>query len=842
MTARVPPEPCEILSGHWVWACRIPWLPDLLGSAAYASVTESVITEAYGRQIALLRAIASSSPDGTAVQFRILSHGPLSVEPLGLYLLGRARSQTGASDLASLVTSSVPIEYPLEAVPSGELARILVPLSLGDTESANWAEVRRHVESLDSSSSGAINDTAKPTREPVVLPWNWSPQALLSTLQSLRGHPGCTALIVHVERARASDELHRYLNEEASSFRDLLSDDENPLIVGGLLAYRRWQRELSRLGLHMRVVLVSDTKLSAGIPEAVGVDLTRSFETGGERDDLHGSFVVARPTSSADIDSMRDLVDLLESRPFALTDHPAVSELQLLFDPVEAHNVFRLPITPEGGVPGVSTAKMSNLPSGMFDGELDPGAMHIGTTIDGRPYQLSKDALNKHILLAGLPGFGKTNTVHTILARASEQAIPFLVIDPAKSDYGALLAEISATGQPVNHVSLGPDALAFNPFAVPEGSTARQHGSRVVAAFDSAFNMSQLFPIGHLVLSRAVFRAYDLADRESAGAPTLNDVAAQADDIIRSGRFRGEAASNLRGSVQGRLEFLGEGSMGTAMLADAAGGIDWQKLTSKPCVIEIRAFASPTERSLIFALLLAGFVSFREANPLLGGLGHVLVLEEAHRIIADPESGPTSEGTRTFIDALAELRSAGQGFIVVEQAPSRLHPAVAKLTGTKIVHRTVEEAERQTLGASMMLPPEQVDDMARLTVGRSIAFSVDDTVARLVNVDLSPASDGDSAVPVARTLAPQAGEAPMFCRGCPFACTGRAGLRMSEELERSGRVGDGGFDWLIQQGSSPAEAWCANAKVAHDISDYDTRLAALDSLNQGLRRERSSRK
>ena len=837
MTTRDPPEPYEVLNGHWVWACRIPWLPDLLGSAATTSVTESVVVEAYGRQIALLRAIASSSPEGTAVQFRILSSGPSSSEPLGLYLLGRGRSQVTASDLASLVTSSVPIEYPLEAASRSELAQILVPVPLDELESDNWAEVRRHVESLDPSPTDLGNEAATHVREPVVLPWNWSPQAMLSTLQSLRGHPGCTALIVHVERAQASGDLHRYLNQEASSFRDLLRDDENPLIIGGLVAYRRWQRELSRLGLHMRVVLVSDNHLSAGIPEAVGVDLTRSFETGGARDDLNGSFVVARPTTSTEIDSMRDVVDLLESRPFAVTDHPTVSELQFLFDPVEAHNAFRLPITPEGGVPGVSTAKMSSLPAGVFDGELDHGAMHIGTTIDGRPYQLSKD-----VLLAGLPGFGKTNTVHTILARASEQAIPFLVIDPAKSDYGALLAEISATGQPVNHVSLGPDALAFNPFAVPSGSTARQHGSRVVAAFDSAFNMSQLFPIGHLVLSRAVFRAYDLADRESAGAPTLNDVAAQADDIIRSGRFRGEAASNLRGSVQGRLEFLGEGSMGTAMLADAGGGIDWQKLTSEQCVIELRAFASPTERSLIFALLLAGFVSFREANPLPGGLGHVLVLEEAHRIIGAPESGPTSEGTRTFIDALAELRSAGQGFIVVEQAPSRLHPAVAKLTGTKIVHRTVEEAERESLGASMMLPPEQVDDMARLTIGRSIAFSVDDTVARLVNVDLSPSSDADSAVSIARTLAPQAYEAPMFCSGCPVACTGRAGLRMVEELERSGSVGKAGWDMLIDRGLSQAETWCANAKVAHDISDHDKRVAALESLKRARASAQSDRK
>ena len=55
---------------------------------------------------------------------------------------------------------------------------------------------------------------------------------------------------------------------------------------------------------------------------------------------------------------------------------------------------------------------------------------------------------------------------------------------------------------------------------------------------------------------------------------------------------------------------------------------------------------------MILALLLAGWASYREAHP-ERGLAHVTVLEEAHRVLGKVGS-TTSEGARTFLDALAD--------------------------------------------------------------------------------------------------------------------------------------------------------------------------------------------
>ena len=108
-------------------------------------------------------------------------------------------------------------------------------------------------------------------------------------------------------------------------------------------------------------------------------------------------------------------------------------------------------------------------------------------------------------------------------------------------------------------------------------------------------------------------------------------------------------------------------------------------------IVEFRAFSSPEDRSLLFGLLFSGLVGYREAHP-AEGLAHVTVLEEAHRLLRASASG--SFAASLFADAIAELRGAGEGFIIVDQAPSGLIPEASKNTGTKIAHRLLDREER----------------------------------------------------------------------------------------------------------------------------------------------------
>lgn len=794
MPLRAVPIASEVTFGSFLWGAQIPWLPDLLADEGRGSVSGRPLLEAYGRQVAMLRAVATTSPIGSALQLRF-AFDPDRHSPLSLVLLGRAHSEQDAKRLARLVVAVLPQELPLESLEPSEVAQHLDWLP--DVGPEGWSEVRRAVETLqphvDLSASGD-----DPT-EPVVLPWNWSAQAMLSTLGLLREQSARVVLGVHIERRVVPVDVLDYMIAACANFRRLAGGDEHPLVAAGLGAYRRWLRELPRAALHMRVFLGAEEPVAAGMAEAIGVDLTRAWESAGAGA-LAGGFSVVRPDSVHEVDLASELLTGLVSHPWQAPDDPDLAELQCLFDPHEASTAFRLPVTAEGGIPGVATGRLSSLPKGARRKAEVTDGIELGPDANGMPFNLTLSALNRHTLVAGLPGFGKTTTVQSMLVQLAALGIPFLVIDPAKSDYSG----VPVPGLEV--LTLDPDCVAFNPFAPPVGVAQRAYVARALAAFDTAFQFS-LWPIGLIVLGRALTEAF--ASTPEGEAPTLNTLVASVGELIRRSRYTGEVRANLEASLLARLENLGEGVLGDTLRGGPHDGIDWAGILAKPTIIELRRFSAPAERSLVFALLLAGLISYREANP-RPGLAHVTVLEEAHRVLGGGQVDAVGSGVRAFSDALAELRGSGEGFVIVDQAPSGLHSSVLKLTSNTIVHRTVDRSEREILGASMLLREDQLDDLARLPPGRAIVFAADSEAPSLVQI--SPRSDTSlsrravegrrhlTSSPPSRVL--------LVCAACPVACRGSAGLSSLDSIDQNAPPAELAKQaWAARKGNS-AEATC----------------------------------
>jgi hypothetical protein len=361
---------------------------------------------------------------------------------------------------------------------------------------------------------------------------------------------------------------------------------------------------------------------------------------------------------------------------------------------------------------------------------------------------------------------------------------------------------------------LDPDTPAFNPFAPPAGCPPTAHAGRVLAAFDAALGLSGVWPTGYVTLGRALFTAYERC--EDGEAPTIRTLYAALGDTIRRSGFSGPDGLNARAALLGRIEFLVRGPLGAALTADARAGVDWADLMSRPAVVELRRFAGPVERSLVFALLLAGLVSYREANPVGGGLAHVTVLEEAHRVLA-PGDGAGSEGVRLMVEAVAELRGSGEGFVVVDQAPSSLHPGIPKVTGSVLAHRLVEPAERAAVGAGLLLDARQQDDLARLPRGRAVLYAGQSVGSVVVDVE---AATGTSAgpVPPQRTLVPGAAADPLICVGCRSTCRHRAtGRRLADDP----RLGTAPGPQLVPLALQLADDHDSRARcaVAHVLGD-----------------------
>lgn len=773
-------ESREIRVGRFGWAAEIPWLPDLL--AVPRSVTGNVLSEAFGRQIAFLRALAGGAPPGAAVQLRYTAL-PDSAQ-VRCHLVAAANSQQEADLLSRVVAASLPPELPLRPVEPKDINGVLRAVDADGLTSDSVVEIRRSVDSLDPTLEG---DTAA---DPVIFPWSWSAQALLGSLGLMRQQQTTTSLVIHVEPARLDGSGAIYLQDEIARLAaELREGAEQPLTRAAIRAYGKWLRLLPRGCLHLRVLLVGDGSLAPGLADSLGNELTTSFEESGAV--ATGAAAVISPQSGRDLDACAQLIDEVRSVPFQLPAQPELASLLHLFDPVEANAAFRFPVAPRGGLPGLGTQRPSALGEGASERTADASVV-LGTTTAGTPFGLAIEDLNQHVLVAGLPGFGKSSTVRLMLRRAHQElnSLPFLVIDPVKDDYRTLMAQITAEcGTPTRIVRLTPNDVAFNPLAVPDGVDPSRHAGRVIAAFESAMDFGD-FHLGRVLLRRVMVRIFDEM-RDGRGNPTMRELYRRMGDSIKRSSFREQDRGNLEGSLLGRLELFTNGLAGRALMGGAQDGIPWAEIMEQPTLIELGEFAGPAERSLMFGLLIAGLVSWREAHPARDELAHLTVLEEAHRVLR-PSSNPDA-GVAVFMDAIAELRGAGEGFVVVDQSPTALHPQVLKLTGTKLVHRLVEADERAAMSASMVLDPAAGEDIARLARRRIVAYAASSSAAELVEVaderhpSMQTRLDAETTTPpdlvhLSSSLAFKPTFEPLVCVDCPVMCRGFVGAQRADEV------------------------------------------------------------
>src|SRR5699024_7655638 len=66
---------------------------------------------------------------------------------------------------------------------------------------------------------------------------------------------------------------------------------------------------------------------------------------------------------------------------------------------------------------------------------------------------------------------------------------------------------------------------------------------------------------------------------------------------------------------------------------------------------------------------------------------------------------------------IAEMRSFGEGFIIVDQSPGLLDMSVMRNTNTKIIMRLLENSDRELVGNTIGLNSEQKAELSRLKTG-----------------------------------------------------------------------------------------------------------------------------
>lgn len=366
--------------------------------------------------------------------------------------------------------------------------------------------------------------------------------------------------------------------------------------------------------------------------------------------------------------------------------------------------------------------------------------LHLGSLVQsGRvlnniPIYLDRSELNKHIFISGVTGAGKTTTCQKILL---ESAMPFLVIEPAKTEYRILTKNYDD----ILIFTLGKDKVApfrLNPLEFFKHESISSHVDMLKACIESAFDMEAAIP---QIIEKAIYESYSqcgwnvtndtnrfykdpFADDVEA-FPTLAEVIENCRKVVDEQGFDERLKNDYIGSINARLQGLVVGAKG--LMLNTRRSINFRDLVHRRVILEIEDIRSGAEKSLVMGFIMSNLIEAIKAEFFEDtSFKHITLVEEAHRLLAKYEPGDSlskKQGVETFANMLAEVRKYGESLIIADQIPAKLTPEVLKNTNTKIVHKLFAQDDKDAVGNTMALTKDQVQYLSSLDPGRVIAFS-----------------------------------------------------------------------------------------------------------------------
>lgn len=407
----------------------------------------------------------------------------------------------------------------------------------------------------------------------------------------------------------------------------------------------------------------------------------------------------------------------------------------------------------------------------------------IGCVSDGHrslknmEFSLSEKDLNKHTFICGITGSGKTTTVKGILRNCKK---PFMVIESAKKEY----RNIDIGDRPLTVYTLGKpelNCLQFNPFYIQCGINLQTHIDFLKDLFNASFSFYGPMPY---ILEKCLhniyrnkgwnltlgYHPYLINSQNSVNAfdsdylkkqytlkthkylfPTMQDLKNEVKRYIDVElQYDGEVGGNIKTAMLARLDSLCVGSKG--FMLNTYEPIAMGKLMQENVVFELEGLADDSDKAFCVGLLVV-FINeyrqvFKDEHPTEKiGLQHLLVIEEAHRLLKNVDTEKSSENmgnpkgkaVEHFTNMIAEMRSYGQGVIIAEQIPSKLAPDVIKNSSNKIVQRVVSADDQALVANTIGIKEEDAVYLGSLKTGYALCHKEGMSLPVFVKID--PVSD-----------------------------------------------------------------------------------------------------
>ena len=397
---------------------------------------------------------------------------------------------------------------------------------------------------------------------------------------------------------------------------------------------------------------------------------------------------------------------------------------------------------PHKSVPGVPVSEMVAFSRNVVHELVPDGQVmelghisHMGA-IEGTSVCLDIESLSAHTLITGSTGSGKSNTVYHMLTELKKHGVKFLVVEPAKGEYKNVFGkdrDVTVYGTNEKYAEL----LRIDPFKFPQSVHVLEHIDRLIELFNVCWPMYAAMPA---VLKDAVLCAYescgwDLEESENPFGdeifPTFKDLQRELIAVLDRSAYSDEVKGNYIGSLATRVKSLTNGINGKIFTDNA---LDYARLFDENVLVDLSRVGSTETKSLIMGLLVMALHEYRMDRSAPGTnrkLNHITVLEEAHHLLrasssmaAAAEEGGSLAGksVEMIANAIAEMRTYGEGFIVVDQSPGAIDLSAIRNTNTKIIMRLPDEADRKQAGRSAALKDTQIDELAKLRRGTAVVY------------------------------------------------------------------------------------------------------------------------
>ncbi len=507
------------------------------------------------------------------------------------------------------------------------------------------------------------------------------------------------------------------------------------------------------------------TAIGYSSPSEVGVSILRSCLSG----EIAKPSIDLLPIKTYDVDNVNGIVPL-----------PKLNANNPLLAPMTSGELAMISTPPFESVPDfeLKKGKVYPLISTSNEGVEIGYVSDSGRVIKDMPFCLSEKDLNKHTFICGITGSGKTTTVKGILTKCKKA---FMVIESAKKEYRNIKLD---DDRKVQIFTLGKTELncpQFNPFYIQEGINLQTHIDYLKDLFNASFSFYGPMPY---ILEKCLHNVYankgwnltlgyhpflintknsvNLFDDEYMSKqyenpnhkflyPTMQDLKDEVKRYIENEmQYEGEVAGNVKTAMLARLESLCVGSKG--FMLNTHNYMNMSEIMKGNTVYELEGLADDTDKAFCVGLLVIFVNEYRQVfkekseNTDLG-LQHLLVIEEAHRLLKNVETEKTSENlgnpkgkaVEHFTNMLAEMRSYGQGVIIAEQIPSKLAPDVIKNSSNKIIQRVVSSDDQELVANTIGITDEDAVYIGGLKTGYGLCHK--EGMSLPVCVKINPITD-----------------------------------------------------------------------------------------------------